>query len=401
LASPEPIIPGTRRVVVAGFSTRAIAESAVRAGYAVASVDAFGDLDHRAAPAVALGRDLGLAYDPRTVARAARNVPGDAVSYVSSFENQPDAVALLARGRVLWGNSPAVLRRARDPNLVARLLRSHGFPTPEVRLRPPHSGIRSGIPRRGWLVKPRASGGGHGITPWRAKRPLRRAEYLQEHVRGVPGSVAFVADGRSAVLFACSRQLIGEPDFGASGFRYCGSILSGRTTATFAWAEALIEVGRRIAEMFARELHLVGINGFDFIARDGLPFVTEVNPRHSASMELAERAFGFSVFGAHAASFSGILPAFDLTAAQRDRSTDVIGKAVLFARHATTLGDTRGWLENDDVRDVPHPGERIARGNPVCTIFARGSREQDCHAALVRRAQRMYEEIGGSGRRSA
>lgn len=397
-ASPELGAAAVRRVLVAGFSTRAIAESAARAGFLVASVDAFGDLDHRATPATALGRDHGLAYRPHALVRAARDLPGDAFSYVASLENHPATVAELTRGRMLWGNPPAVLRRARNPILVARLLRAHGLPALAARRHPPRDPAIS--PRR-WLIKPMHSGGGHGITHWRPGQPIRRMQYLQEYADGPSGSFAFVADGRSAVPFACTRQLIGDPAFGASGFRYCGNLLA--LPVPLAHGDAFVETAAAIAGVLVRELHLVGVNGFDFVVRDGVPFLTELNPRHSASMELAERAFGFPVFGAHAAACQGTLPSFDLAAALRDRRgvTGVIGKAVLFARRAITAGETHRWLGTDVVRDVPHPGERIARGSPVCTIFARGARPSDCHAALVRTAQRMYEEIGGRGRRSA
>jgi predicted ATP-grasp superfamily ATP-dependent carboligase len=47
------------------------------------------------------------------------------------------------------------------------------------------------------------------------------------------------------------------------------------------------------------------------------------------------------------------------------------------------------------VRDVPWPGERILRGRPVCTVFAEGRDGAACHAALVRRAQRIYRQLAG------
>jgi len=385
-------------VVIAGFSTRALVESAKQAGYAVASVDAFADLDNGATPALALrapGSDVGR-YDSLGLARATAAVPGEWAAYVASFENHPDAVRLLARGRRLLGNSPSVLARARAPSVVAALLREHGFAAPELRLR---AGRDSGGTR--WLAKPFASGGGHGITRWRYGDRLRRTHFLQQHIGGQPGSLVFVADGTHAVPFAFSRQLVGEPEFGASGFGYCGSILVPAKSATFPNGRALFETAVAIADTLTRELRLVGVNGIDFIARDGTPFVTEVNPRYTASMELAERAFGFSVFAAHVGGCDGVSPCFDLESARRDSAVEVFGKAVVFAKRTTVVGDTRAWLDDPTVRDVPHPGERIPRGSPVCTIFARGSSDTACHAALVRRAGKLYQEIGGSGRRSA
>lgn len=385
-------------VVVAGFSTRALVESAVRAGYTVASVDAFADLDNAATPALAL-RDPAPGvgrYDPLGIARAAAAVPGAWVSYVASFENHPGAVRVLARGRRLLGNPPTVLTRARSPSVVAALLRAHGFSTPALRLRGSRDPGRSA-----WLAKPFASGGGHGITRWRRGDTLRRTHFLQQRIAGQAGSLVFAADGTRAVPFAFSRQLVGEPEFGASGFGYCGSILVPARSTTFSSGDALFDTVCTIADTLTRELRLVGVNGIDFIARNGTPFVTEINPRYTASMELAERAFEFSVFGAHVSGCDGVAPRFDLESARRDSAAEVFGKAIVFAKRTVVVGDTRAWLDDPSVRDIPHPGERIPRGSPVCTIFARGASDTACHAALVQRARKLYDEIGGSGRRSA
>jgi predicted ATP-grasp superfamily ATP-dependent carboligase len=145
---------------------------------------------------------------------------------------------------------------------------------------------------------------------------------------------------------------------------------------------------------------LVGVNGIDFVACDAVPYAIEVNPRWSASMELVERAYGLSMFGAHAdACRSGALPAFDL--AKVRRRTGASGKAIVFARRDVVMGDTRAWLSDPSVRDVPHPGERIVTRRPICTVFATGGDWVECRDALVRRAARVYEEIeqSATGRR--
>ena len=47
-----------------------------------------------------------------------------------------------------------------------------------------------------------------------------------------------------------------------------------------------------MADAVTRDFGLVGLNGIDFIARAGVPWPIEVNPRYSASMELLERRCG-------------------------------------------------------------------------------------------------------------
>lgn len=276
------------RVLIAGVSTRGFAESAARTGYDVAAVDGFGDLDLLAhAGTVALARGAGGRFSARRAVDAARDLACDAAAYVGSFENHPGAVRALARGRALWGNPPAVLARVRDPLALARALRRRGLPAADVRTAPPWPPTREGAR---WLVKPLASGGGHGIAPWRGGARVPPGTYLQQRIPGVAGSIVFAADGRRAVPLGLSRLLAGVGAFGASGFRYCGNILASSGDAQFA-ADGRLYAGAAALAAAATEMFgLVGVNGIDFIARRGIPYAIEVNPRYTASMELVERA---------------------------------------------------------------------------------------------------------------
>jgi predicted ATP-grasp superfamily ATP-dependent carboligase len=191
---------------------------------------------------------------------------------------------------------------------------------------------------------------------------------------------------------------VGEGAFGAAGFVYCGSILAPAGDAQFARDGALCAAAIRLAEAVVDAFGLVGVNGVDFVARDGVPFPIEVNPRYSASMELAERAFGFGVFAAHARACGGdaldpALPAVDL--ATWRCGAPALGTAVVYARRDVTVGDTGGWLDDATLADVPHPGEHIGAGRPICTVFAEGRDAASCHAALVRRAGRVYDAVEG------
>ena len=377
-------------MLVVGVSTRAAAESAARAGFVVTALDAFRDLDQDPRVCALLRpRDLAARFTAVGAARAVRHIECDAVAYLSSFENHPRAVAALAAGRALWGNAPAILERVRDPVRLASSLRARGLAVPDVDV---VDGDAARADDRRWLVKPLASGGGHGVRPWPRLARVPRGCYLQELVDGTPGSVVFVAAGGRAVPFAVSRQLIGEQAFGASGYRYCGGILAAAGDAQFIRDEALVDAACALADAVAEAFGVVGVNGIDFVARDGVPYAIEVNPRWSASMELAERAYGLSVFGAHAnACADGVLPRFDL--AQARSGAGALGKAVVFARREVLVGDTRPWLVDETVRDVPRPRERIAAGRPVCTVFATGRDAAACHAALVRRAEDVYTAL--------
>jgi predicted ATP-grasp superfamily ATP-dependent carboligase len=383
------------KVLVAGVSTRAAAESAARAGFAVTAIDAFADVDqHPSVRALSLGDE----FSPAAAARHGRNISCDAVAYGSNFENHPRAVALLTQGRVLWGNAPDVVRRVRDPKLLSDALRRRGLAAPAVAddesqtesqtESRTESRTESQIPNPKsqveWLLKPRASGGGHGIRRWQGGGEVPHRYYLQERIDGTPASIVFVACGGAVVPLGFSRQLLGLEEFGVSGYRYCGNILTAGGED-----DDVLDAAHRVAAAIAEEFGLVGLNGIDLVVRDRIPYVVEVNPRWCASMELVERTYGLSVFGAHAAACSaGSLPMFDLASARRGATAS--GKAILFARRDCSVGDLRVELKSlagaGDLRDIPHAGRAIRQGRPICTVFAAGRNATACRAELVRRA---------------
>ncbi len=386
VSEPEPA-----RVLIAGVSTRALAASAVRAGYRVTAVDAFADLDlRRIAEVIALRQEHRTRYSALAAATAAAGVSAELVAYTSNFENYPAAVSRLATHRQLLGNPPSTLLRVRDPLALMRALRRRRFQTPQTRATRPRDRHRLGS----WLLKPRRSGGGHGTAVWRQGQPVPRTHYLQELIGGVPGSIVFAADGRRAVSLGVSRQMVGEAAFGAGGFRYCGSLL-GSATNLFPGQNELLATAERLVAAVSEEFGLVGVNGIDFIAREGVPYPIEVNPRYSASMELVERIRGLSIFEAHARACRGNLPTpcLDLVGVE--------GKAIVFARRNVTMGDTHRWVEHGSFADVPCSGEKIRRGHPICTVFAHGVDAATCRRLLIRRAGGVYRTVESRKRRAA
>lgn len=319
-----------RQLIVAGLSARALAESASRAGWSVTALDASGDLDLEAfAEVVTLGHDRRRPWAAIAAANVARVVPAGAAAYVADFEFHPDAVARLAEGRRLLGNSADTLTR----------LRAYRFPE---------------------------------------TRP------------GRPGALLFAADGRTAVPLGLTRKITGEGPFGAGALTSCGSVLGSPTTPCYDDHAAVVDAATAIAQALTVELGLVGVNALDLAVSDGKVDPIGLDPRYTAAMELLERAHGVSVFDIHASACDGRLPRSEL--AYRPASI-AYGNAIVRAREAVTLGDTRAWVRDPSIRDVPRPGVTIDRGRPICTIFAEASDVAGCRRALVRRATQVYREV--------
>ena len=146
---------------------------------------------------------------------------------------------------------------------------------------------------------------------------------------------------------------------------------------------ATLEELRHLIQALTAQFGLVGLNGVDFVLRETRPVVVEVNPRYSASMELVERATGAAMFALHVAGCRGGLPEVTLTdaALRATGPSGVRGKVIVYAPRAVVVAASLSWMERG-VRDVPHPGDVIAKGRPICTVLADGPSRAGCLAEL-------------------
>jgi predicted ATP-grasp superfamily ATP-dependent carboligase len=266
-------------------------------------------------------------------------------------------------------------------------LRQAGFSVPETILR---STVKP-VPELQWLLKPVLSGGGQGISFTEEKAVPGNRFMLQQYVPGKPCSASFVSNGCESVLLGITEQLIGLRPFGVQGFRYCGNILPFPALLEKATGEKIVEQVRRMADFIAGEFSLAGVNGFDFILRNDQVWLTEVNPRYSASMELIERAYGLSVFDLHVQSvLNRRLPTFRLES--QLNKAKFFGKSILFCERESTARETLDWAARD-IKDIPVPGERLPNGSPICTILASRPTYDETLGEMIVRAEMLKEQI--------
>jgi hypothetical protein len=345
-----------------------LADLATRDGHRVAAFDLFGDLDLEADEALR-GGSLTALVD------AALEVPARGVVYGASFENHPGLVARLAERHVLLGNPPDVLRAVRDPWRLAAALHDAGLPSPATVAGAPDDRSRR------WLRKPLRGGGGTRVRAWRGGA-LPAGVVVQERIDGVVCSAAAVGDGSDAVVLGISEQLVGRRAFGARDYRWCGNLVPPRVPAG-----ALLEQARAICSCVARAFALRGLFGVDLVWDGERAWTVEVNPRPTASLEAIEAAHGVGAFAAHLRGCAGELPDVEVAGGA------AAGKAVLFATEDVVVGDSRQWLARG-VRDVPHPGERIAAGRPICTLVAAEATPEAALARLEERAAEVRCDLG-------
>jgi uncharacterized protein len=330
------------RVLVVAMSARMLAQMAVDDGYQVIALDRFGDVDLRA---VAPG---ATAPTNDALAKLACTVEADAVVYGGGLENRPDLVARISAGRELLGTAPEVLAAVRDPWAVASAAIAAGARAPETRSRnaPPAEGT--------WLRKPRLGGGGRGIRGWMGGA-LGPGEILQRRIVGLSCSAVAIGDGVAATVLGLTEQLHAR-----RGFGWIGNVTPPRLPGS-----ELAELGRQLGAVCQEVVARFGVRGafgVDAIWDGRQAWVLEVNARPPASLEL----FGPGLFDAHVRGARGERPSAAQTAG---RSRRPAVKLVLFADRAVRAPDP-GWWPAGLVRDVPHAGEEISAGAPVCTLMS-------------------------------
>jgi uncharacterized protein len=349
-----------------------LADLALRDGHSVVALDLFGDLDlRRRVEHVVTGGGLTALVEAAVAMR-----PGSVV-YGASFENHPALVARLGERHALLGNTPQTLRAVRDPQRLAAALGDAGLAFPRTFAAAPEA-----LTGR-WLRKPLRGGGGTRVRGWRGGA-LPKGTVVQERIDGVACSAAAVGNGVDVVVLGITEQLVGQPAFGVRGYRWCGNVVPPRLPA--GERAALLGQARAICSTLAAAFALRGLFGVDLIWDGERAWTIEVNPRPTASLEAIEESCGVGTFAAHLRACAGELPPAEPS------GDGAAGKAVLFATEDVVVGDSERWLARG-VRDVPHPGERIAAGRPICTVVASAATPQEAVAGLEEQAAGLRAEL--------
>jgi predicted ATP-grasp superfamily ATP-dependent carboligase len=178
---------------------------------------------------------------------------------------------------------------------------------------------------------------------------------VQRRVDGLSCSAVAIGDGRRAVVLGLTEQLHRPP-----GFLWTGNVAPPRLPEK--QRAELDGQLRAVCDEVAARFSVRGAFGVDAVWDGRHAWVLEVNPRPPAGLEL----FGPGSFEAHVRGARGLgLPAAGMPPARRCASV----KLVLFADRTVHAPDP-GWWPAGLVRDIPHAGETIRPGAPVCTLVS-------------------------------
>ncbi len=359
-------------MLIAAASGRALAASARRAGFVPLVADFFGDLDTIAVADahVRLPQANGMDCEAllaafETLARS--RSPRGAVCG-TGFEDRPSLLGKIAARWTLFGNSPDIVRRVKDPTAFAELCLRCGIPHPETsRLRPNNMS--------GWLTKRVGGAGGSHI---RDAGPDAVSDnfYFQRLVEGVPISALFLADGRRAMVLGFSLQWSAPTS--RLPFRYGGAARPAPLT------DKTIEAMTGAVQRVMAAVPLVGLNSADFLVNGDRFHLLEINPRPGATLDIFEPR-DESLFALHVMACRGALPptppAYDGAAAN----------AIVYSDCDVPVMPALDWPEW--TADRPVTGSAVMAQAPLCTVFANALTLDEARELVQRRAATTLTEV--------
>jgi len=333
------------RVLVAGFATRHVAQSAHLAGYEVCAVDHFCDQD---LSWYTKDREKfgDLADLPGAIDRICSRHRFDFFVPTSGAETLPPPAPLL-------GTLAESIARFLDKIDTQHFFESLGVPVPRL----------MGDGEYPAMVKPRTGAGGwrNAVIGSKAEMAAWRALYedvpyiRQEVISGIPASVCCIADGSRALAITTNEQIL--RGHGESAFGFSGSI----TPFEHPVKSMMIEIAERIAAASG----CCGTIGIDFVIGESGPVAIEVNPRFQGTVDTVEMACGCNLFDLHAGACLGHLPA------RRPEPREVAARSILFADSDMTVNTDLGNLR-EFVADIPRPGTFFEKDQAVISVYGRG-----------------------------
>ena len=375
-------------LLIVGASTRAAAFSALRAGFTPLCLDLFADADLSQQATV-----LKIEDYPSGLIESLEALPKMPLVYVGGVENSPDVLKVSEELHELWGNTGSEVANVRDVDKLASAMRLAQVQIPEWRSSedpPPTDGT--------WIVRPLAGSGGRGIEHWadssKKSAVLQEPHLFQQLVQGESFSAAYATKPNDGDIrfIGVTRQLVGLEAANAHEFQWCGNVAP--TTLSIPVEHKM----RRVGNLLKWKFGLTGLFGVDFLVTDDEEvFITDVNPRYPASLELLEFATGQALFDSHARCYR---PELDVDHTILKADDQFFGRVVLYSPQAFTLNTDLTTEKSDPMKfpslaDLPSQGEKFEAGDPICSIYATGTTTQDCENNLKSRLQAMRQQLFG------
>jgi len=396
------------RIMVIGLDASGLARSAVRTGYSVCAVDYFGDLDLKSLCLHSesiiqqrVGESSGTietCYSPRGLLNIARRVVSECrpqfMLLASGLDDSGNVLEELNELTPILGNPPEAMKRVRDKKIFFDELDRLDIPHPRTAFTTDREEAEAAAARIGFpvVLKPWSTSGGERIEFVKNRRDLMESfdrlrssstrVLVQRYVLGKHASVSVISTSRRARSLAVTEQILGDQRlFQQHVFGWCGNVVP------VSMRQDVVEACMRIAERVCLHFGLVGSNGVDLvIAPGGRPHAIEVNPRFQGTLECVETALRVNVVKMHVDA-----------CLHRKLPTEIPQPTAFCTRlivYAPERGPTPNLAREDWLRDVPLPGSLVEKGEPVCSVLARGETRSQSLRLARRRASKVLGALG-------
>lgn len=367
------------------MSARPYVEAAIRAGYEVAAIDGFADVQTRA-----LCRDWltvpfdDTGFEASALIKALQQFDVtklDGVVYGSGFESQPELLSQIHMWIPIIGNDATTVVRVKTPEVFFAALKQLGV------LHPDWYRARSDEFQNLLVKNSGGSGGAHIQYAQAALHGLDAAYYFQQKIQGESVSVLFVANGETIDVIGFNLQWVSAAEH--APFRFGG--LAGNADLS----EAVKSKLRYAAETLTRHFGLLGLNSLDAMVSVSADaeqvWVLELNPRLSASLDAYVEQCP-DMFERHILSFH------DLSASERTLKTlpcKLQGSSAFAVVYADVeLNIPAGFVWPAWVKDNPSSGSQgieIKAGEPICTVHAVAAKADEAKKLAQQRAVTILE----------
>jgi predicted ATP-grasp superfamily ATP-dependent carboligase len=357
----------TKQLIIAAISARGYAKAAHEIGYKVINLDAFADADTRRVAEQCLQvsmteegvdeKDFKNKFEQIILEDDCQFI------YGSLFDAKPALLAWVAERVNVVGNLPQTLQFSRSFDFFA-MLDGLGIRYPEVRLDAPDDA-------HAWLVKRLNSSGGTHVKPVETNDI---GDYFQRKMDGVPVSLLFLADGKTARAVGFNQQLLAPT--ADMPYRFAGAV--GDAVLPIAAQQEFVNA----AQQLATALGLRGLNSLDAVLDGNNLLVLELNPRLSATFQLYPK-----LLQAHMQTSAGAL--VDLPEHKTTRA-----EFVLYADEQLDIPFDFSWP--DWAADIPFTevnSVAIDKDEPICTVLAEGKDAVTAYQLLIERVEKLKGKL--------
>ncbi len=372
---------------IAGLSGRALAQAAHALNLSCTVADCFCDADTQtyADRCVNIAcAEEGLCVDAAKLSgaleRCALEVAGSGKQIVvltaTGFESHLQALDQLkitarAVGAISAFNPSEVVSAVTDPQQFFAALDECCVPHPATQLMPPTTS-------QAWLIKQRGGHGAAHIRPFIERNEYADQDiYYQEVISGCEHSMCFVVQYGHVYPLGFNRQWIERVPEG--GYRYRGAV--GATAAAHGLSPSIEKAMIKAASALCARFDVRGLASLDFIVRDEVAYVLELNARPTASFELFDRA---AALAAHLQSF-GV--AIEVPSDRVTKAHACAAHRYVFTPNSVTISASiNAALAHlgvaQHITDWPAVGTTVPGESPLCNLHAQGATTVQAEARL-------------------